>query len=165
MPDVGAHGPTISRAHGAARPDNGRAHRETRPRHASHGRLRHVRQRGTMARMVKTKRVALSLTVSDSAAQCLRERAAREGHRYPLAFAAALLERALGVPAASSPRGEWLSDIGGVARVFGGSVAVEGDRVTLSLESKTTPAAVEWLRGRVMANHPPPDGVVFEVRV
>ncbi len=133
--------------------------------HLSRARLQHLRACGSISRMLKTKRVALSVRVSGHARDALYRKAEREGHRYPLAFAAALLERAVEEPARSPGRGDWLSDIGGVARVFGGSVAVEGDRVTLSLESKTTPAAVEWLRGRVMANHPPPDGVVFAVKV
>jgi hypothetical protein len=118
-----------------------------------------------MPRMGKTKRVALSLTVSDGAAQCLKERAAREGHRYYLAFAASLLERAVEAPSVGTGRGDWLSDMGALARVFGGKVSVNGERVTLTLEPKTTATAVEWLRARVMANHPPPDGVVFMVKI
>jgi hypothetical protein len=118
-----------------------------------------------MPAMGKTKRVALSLTVSANAAQRLKERADREGHRYALALAAVLLERAVEEPAAGTGRGEWLSDMGALARVFGGKVSVEGDRVTLTLEPKTTPTAVEWIRSRVMVNHHPPDGVVFEVKV
>lgn len=118
-----------------------------------------------MPAMVKSNRVALSLTVSANAAHALRARAEREGHRYYLAFAASLLERAVEEPAAGTGRGEWLSDMGALARVFGGKVSVEGDRVTLTLEPKTTPTAVEWIRSRVMVNHPSPDGVVFEVKV
>lgn len=118
-----------------------------------------------MPAMGKTKRVALSLTVSDSAAHALRARAAREGHRYPLAFAAALLERAVEVPTVGTGRGEWLSDMGALARVFGGKVSVVADKVTLTLEPKTKEPAVEWVRSRVMANNPPPDGVVFDVQI
>ena len=69
------------------------------------------------------------------------------------------------VPAAGTGRGEWLSDMGALARVFGGKVSVEGDRVILTLEPKTTATAVEWLRARVMVNHPPPDGIVFMVKI
>jgi hypothetical protein len=115
--------------------------------------------------MPESKRVALSLRVSEHARDALRARATREGHRYPLAFAAALLERALVAPASPVAGPDWLSDLGGVARVFGGSVAVDGDRVTLTLEPKTGATAVEWLQGRIAVNHPPPDGVVFEVKV
>jgi hypothetical protein len=118
-----------------------------------------------MPAMGKTKRVALSLTVSDSAAHALRERAAREGHRYPLAFAAALLERAVEAPAVGTGRGDWLSDMGALARVFGGKVSVEGKRVTLTLESGSKEQALVWLRSRVMANHPPPDGMAFDVQI
>jgi len=141
------------------------AHGGTLPGHAAHARLRHVRQRVTMPAMVKSKRVALSLTVSDSAAHALREKAEREGHRYPLALAASLLERAVEVPAAGTGRGDWLSDMGALARVFGGKVSVDGDRVTLTLESGSKEQALVWLQSRIMANHSPPDGVVFSVKV
>lgn len=116
--------------------------------------------------MAGTKRVSLSLRVSEHARDALRDRAAREGHRYPLALAATLLEEAVVSPAtAGTSRGEWLSDVGALARAFGGSVAVAGDRVTLALESTTRAEAIEWLRVRFLANRPPPAGVSLEVKV
>ncbi len=45
--------------------------------------------------MTTAKRVALSLTVSEHARDALKAKAAREGHRYPAALAATLLERSL----------------------------------------------------------------------
>ncbi len=134
-------------------------------RHLSHARLRHLGACGRISRMLKAKRVALSVRVSEHARDALYRKAEREGHRYPAAFAAALLERALDVPAASSSRGDWLSDIGGVARVFGGSVTVDGDRVTLTMRPKATPTAVDWIRDHIAANRPAPAGVVFTVNV
>lgn len=163
--DMAGHAPDPSARHWRTVRAIARAHRETLPGHAAHARLRHVRQRGTMLDMVKSKRVALSLTVSANAAQCLKERAAREGHRYHLAFAASLLERAVEVPAAGTGRGDWLSDMGALARVFGGKVSIDGDRVTVTLESGSKEPALVWLQSRVMANHPPPDGVVFMVKI
>ncbi len=134
-------------------------------RHLSHARLRHLGACGRISRMLKTKRVALSVRVSEHARDALYRKAEREGHRYPAALAAVLLERAVEEPAAGTGRGEWLSDMGALARVFGGKVSVEGDRVILTLEPKTTATAVEWLQSRVMANHPPPDGIVFMVKI
>lgn len=139
----------------------GSTHRETLSGHAAHARLRHVRQRGTMARMGKSKRVALSLTVSDSAAQCLKERAAREGHRYHLAFAASLLERAVEAPAGGL---DWPSDLRTFARFHGAKVAIDGDRVTMIMGAGTTDATCARFKETIQGHYPPPAGVVFEVR-
>lgn len=123
--------------------------------------------------MLKTKRVALSVRVSEHARDALYRKAEREGHRYPLAFAASLLERALDGSAPDATRPVWMFDIEALARVFGGSVTVEPvdaagvrrQRVTLTLESGSKEQALVWLQSRVMANHPPPDGVVFMVKI
>ncbi len=45
--------------------------------------------------MTTAKRVALSLTVSEHARDALKAKAAREGHRYPAALAASIVERAV----------------------------------------------------------------------
>lgn len=128
-----------------------------------------------MRGMVKTKRVALSLKVSEHARDALRAKADREGHRYPLTLAATLLERSLAAeePPAVPTRPVWVFDIEALARVLGGNMTVEPvdvagvrrQRVTLTLESGSKEQAVAWLQSRVMANHPPPEGVVFMVKV
>lgn len=141
------------------------AYRRSISRRLPHARLRHLGACSRISRMLKTKRVALSVRVSEHARDALYRKAEREGHRYALALAASLLERAVEVPAAGTGRGDWLSDMGALARVFGGKVSVDGDRVTLTLESGSKEQALVWLQSRVMANHPPPDGVVFMVKI
>ncbi len=114
-----------------------------------------------MPAMVKSKRVALSLTVSANAAQCLKERADREGHRYYLAFAASLLERAVEAPAGGS---DWPSDLRTFARFHGAKVAIDGDRVTMIMGVGTTEATCARFKETIQGHYPPPADVAFEVR-
>lgn len=144
---------------------------ESISRHLSHARLRHLGACGRISRMLKTKRVALSVRVSEHARDALYRKAEREGHRYPAAFAAVLLERAVEAAPSEATRPVWMFDIYALARVFGGSVTVEPkdatgrQKVTLTLESGSKEPALVWLQSRVMANHPPPEGLVFMVKV
>lgn len=117
-----------------------------------------------MRAMVKSKRVALSLTVSANAAQCLKERAAREGHRYYLAFAASLLERAVEAPSTSGAASDWVSELRVFARFHGAYVVVDGARVTLNLTPPAGQGVCKAFATDIMAYAPPPAGVVFDVK-
>lgn len=126
--------------------------------------MRHVRARDSMRDMVKSKRVALSLNVSEHARDALRRKAEREGHRYPLTLAATLLERAVEEPAATEAVPDWVSELRIFARFHGAHVAVDGPRVTLTLTPPAGQGACKAFTADIMAYAPPPNGVVFEVK-
>lgn len=134
------------------------AYRRSISRRLPHARLRHLGACSRISRMLKTKRVALSVRVSEHARDALYRKAEREGHRYPLAFAASLLERALDGDGES----DWLVALRGFARMMGANVSVDGPRVVLCL-GPVVPRMRETMEREIRTHAPPPAGVMFEV--
>ena len=89
----------------------------------------------------------MTLSLSGDVRQALNERAAREGHRYPLAFAASLLERAIlsPAPSASSAEPETVVMLREVARAFGASLEVTSEGMTLIMPAGLSSGAVGWV--------------------
>ena len=126
--------------------------------------MRHLGTCGSISRMLKTKRVALSVRVSEHARDALYRKAEREGHRYPAAFAAVLLERAVEAPPASGAASDWVSELRVFARFHGAYVVVDGARVTLNLTPPAGQGVCKAFATDIMAYAPPPAGVVFDVK-
>ena len=106
----------------------------------------------------------MSLSLSGDVRQALNERAKREGHRYPLAFAASLLERAILSPAsaAPSPEPETVVMLREVARAFGASLEVGSEGMTLIMPVGMAAGAVTWF-GSMLSKCPVLVGVKLTV--
>lgn len=108
----------------------------------------------SVSRMPKTKRLPLSLRISEHAAHTLKQRTDREGHRYPAVLAASLLERALVAPAVQVAPDEppAIAMLRGLAGSIGGELRVDETGVLLVTRPGTSSGAVEWLRSVLPKN-------------